>query len=100
MFVIIWEYKIKPEYRQTFLNYYKSDGEWVRFFRQDENYLSKLLVLSADEEVYLTIDRWRTEAAYQAFQQQQQSRYKELDEYCEQLTVEEKLIGKYFVIGE
>ena len=44
---------------------------------------------------YLTIDRWTSLGAFEAFRDQWRSEYDALDRYCEELTVREALVGRF-----
>lgn len=96
MYVIIWEYRINTEHRKSFIDYYKSDGDWAKFFRQGENYISTEFFQSEkDSSVYITIDKWASKESYEHFCGVHHALYEKMDKLCERFTSEEKLIGKY-----
>ena len=47
---------------------------------------------------YLTTDIWTSESAYQAFQQGNRDRYRELDAEFEAFTASEKMVGHFEVV--
>jgi heme-degrading monooxygenase HmoA len=99
MFIILWEYSVRPEQQAEFLQYYKANGAWANFFRQADDYIAtELLAMDSDELIYITIDRWKTQQAYRQFMIDHSERYHELDRQCEELTTQEKLIGQYFTV--
>lgn len=101
MFTILWQYKINPAHREAFLHYYNPEGEWVKFFRQSKEYHgTELLVRDADNQVYITLDRWTSQAAYERFKTQHREQYASIDRVCEAFTVEENHLGNFFSIGE
>jgi heme-degrading monooxygenase HmoA len=99
MFIILWEYTVRPEHQPVFLKYYEAKGEWANFFRQADDYIAtELLAMDSDELIFMTIDRWKTQQAYRQFINDHSERYHELDRLCEELTTQEKLIGQYFTV--
>jgi heme-degrading monooxygenase HmoA len=55
----------------------------------------ELLRPSAGTDGYLTIDRWRNEAAFASFLRDHEGAYKALDAHCETLTVHETRVGAF-----
>ena len=49
----------------------------------------------ADELRFVTIDRWRSAADYDAFRERFADDYAALDALCEELTVAETLLGRF-----
>lgn len=99
MFVIIWEYQVKPERVTAFERIYNSDGLWVELFRKGEGFLGTYLL--RDERHphrYITIDRWQALDDYEKFLQQWSTEYSTLDAQCEGLTERESLQGKWELI--
>ena len=65
MFLVIWEYKIKPGSEEEFEKSYGKHGEWVKFFSSSKDYLGTELIKATDvSRSYITIDRWTSEEAY------------------------------------
>lgn len=99
MYTIIWQYTINPKYRDDFLKFYKASGEWVKFFRQAKGYIkTELLESGLNNDMFMTIDRWTSEAAYTEFLKSHAGKYTELDRLCEEFTTNEKLIGTYYTV--
>ena len=70
MYVIVWEYEVGPEHAAAFEALYGADGDWARLFRWAEGYVeTRLYRDTARPMLYLTIDRWLSRAAYEAFAQ-------------------------------
>jgi quinol monooxygenase YgiN len=65
-------------------------------FRRSPDYIETLLL--EDDVVpgrYLTVDRWRSKAAYLAFRAAFAEQYEQLDDECEQLTAAERSLGEF-----
>lgn len=94
MLVILWKFRAAPGRAAEFEAAYGAAGDWARFFRDAPGYLGSDLLRGADG-VYLTIDRWRDEASYEAFLAADRARYDEIDAACAALTSEEALLGRF-----
>lgn len=95
-YVYVWEFQVAGAQRAAFERIYGADGDWVALFRRGEGYLGTSLL--RDREVpgrYLTVDRWRDEAAYRAFRADFETDYRRLDAVCEGLTIAERPLGEY-----
>ncbi len=96
MFVIIWEFRIRPERRAEFERHYGPRGTWAELFAQDAAYRGTTLLRDArDGDLYLTLDRWENAAALAAFKAAHGARYGEIDAMCEALTLSERKVGEY-----
>ena len=68
-------------------------GDWVRLFQQDSNHLrTELIRVHGTSHRYLTLDFWKSEAAYDRFRQQHLAEYRK----CEEITERE---GKFGDVG-
>jgi len=95
MFIIIWEYIVRVGQEAEFEKVYGANGDWAQLFKQGDGFLGTDLVRNRDiPRRYITIDRWASSAAYDAFQEKYQAAYEELDARCQSLTEQEKLLGK------
>lgn len=64
-FIVIWQYRVKPEKAQEFLEAYGPDGEWVRLFHESPGYIgTELLCDSDNQHTFVTIDRWESARAF------------------------------------
>jgi heme-degrading monooxygenase HmoA len=101
MYLIVWGFRVKRGQEAAFRRAYGQEGEWVRLFRNSTGYLStELLWDERDEQRCLTIDRWSTRAAYEAFRTQWQDEYSALDAAYESLTEQETLIGAFTAVTD
>lgn len=93
-YVIVWEFRIRPEAEVEFIERYGQDGIWARFFRGGQGYIRTELVRDvADHGRFLTLDYWRSEEEFKSFREQNQAEYKRIDRECEQLTEAETCLG-------
>jgi heme-degrading monooxygenase HmoA len=98
MIAILWRYRVRPEARQAFELAYGPEGDWVRQFRQADGFLGTEL-LRGPEASYLTIDRWRSLADFDAFLASHRPAYDALDRETEGWTLQEERIGAWEVAG-
>jgi heme-degrading monooxygenase HmoA len=100
MFLVLWEFEVKPGCEQRFERVYGPGGEWNALFRRDPNHAGTQLFRDlAKPRVYLTMDYWRSKRSYQEFRQAQRVEYKALDATSEDLTACEREIGTYEAVG-
>lgn len=101
MFVVLWEFDVKPGSEERFENVYGPDGGWVKLFQIDPAYQRTLLLRDPfRERVYVTCDFWANHKAYERFQQNHSEAYSALDKGCEELTVAERKIGAFEQLTE
>jgi len=95
-YATVWEFRIRSERRAEFEHHYGPEGTWAGLFRQAAGYLgTELLHDRSDPLRYLTIDRWTSPGAYQAFRTEFARPYAILDEACAGLTTHEAALGEY-----
>ena len=96
MYIIIWEYQVKPEQQAEFEKIYAANGAWAELFKKGTGYLGTELLYKADQPLrFLTIDRWVSKQAYETFLTHRASEYKFLNAQCEGLTEQESLLGTW-----
>ena len=96
-YVYVWEFKVSPEQEKEFLAAYGSSGAWSLLFRKAAGYVETLLL--QDQAVptrFLTIDRWSSQSAHDAFLIEFRAEYEALDRACESLTQDESGLGSYW----
>lgn len=99
-FATLWEFRVQAARQAEFETQYGPDGAWVRLFRRAGGYLgSELLRDRSDPLRYLTIDRWESREAWQAFRRQFGAEYEQLDREFEGLTAREAPLGEYAPAG-
>ena len=101
MHVIMWEFQVKKGGEAEFARVYGPSGEWAQFFRRGQGYLgTELLRDTANPQRYVTIDRWTSSTAYEAFRAQWADEYAMLDQRCEALTERETPLGSLMPVVE
>jgi heme-degrading monooxygenase HmoA len=101
MFVILWEFEVKPGSEERFERVYGPGGDWDSLFRHDSHHAGTHLWRDTSRpSVYLTADYWHSRAAYDAFLTAQESAYKSLDAATQELTTREQKIGAYEQVGQ
>ena len=96
MLVIVWEYLARPGQHEEFERVYGPEGEWARFFARGVGYLGTELLSDVNEKGrYLTIDRWVSREAFDAFQSRWGGEYREIDQRYEALTIREVALGSF-----
>jgi heme-degrading monooxygenase HmoA len=96
MYEIFWEYEVRPGQTAAFEVLYGGDGEWARLFRGADGYVETLLFRDTDRLThYLTIDRWRSRAAFDTFIETAGPAYAALDLRGDALTVRERRISAF-----
>jgi heme-degrading monooxygenase HmoA len=94
VYEIFWEYEVRPEQAAAFESLYGGAGDWARLFRSADGYVETLLFRDTDRPTrYLTIDRWRSRAAFDAFVGEAGPAYTALDRRGDALTVRERRLG-------
>lgn len=98
-FVALWDFTVRAEQVAAFRQAYGDDGPWVALFRRSADYCgTELCADPANPRRFVTIDRWTSRAAYQAFRNGQQAAYAEIDRLCEAFTESERLLGEFEIV--
>ena len=96
MFVVLWEYEVKPGYENRFEKVYGAKGEWADLFRGDAEYRETRLLREASRALtYVVMDCWTSREAYEEFLRVHSEEYKALDAACKGLRLGERRIGAY-----
>jgi len=81
MFQVIWEMKVKFKEREKFERFYDPKGEWVNFFCKSPEYQGTDVLESGEGDgVFLVIDEWSSEEAYNEFVKSLKADYDLLEE--------------------
>lgn len=95
-YATVWEFVVAPARQAEFEAHYGEDGSWARLFRRAEGYRGTELLRDRGNALrYLTIDRWDSREAWQAFKQEHGAEYERLDREFEGLTTHEAPLGEY-----
>ena len=96
MYEIVWEYEVRAEHVAAFEALYGAEGDWARLFRRGDGYVeTRLFRDTARPMLYLSIDRWVSRAAYEAFVQTAGPAYAALDRRGDALTARERRVGAF-----
>jgi heme-degrading monooxygenase HmoA len=96
MFVVLWEFEVKPGNEGRFERVYGAGGDWDSLFHRDPHYAGTYLWRDMSRSgAYLTADCWHSRAAYESFLAAQEAAYKLLDAATQELTTREHKIGTY-----
>lgn len=99
-YMYVWEYRVREDSIERFEQAYGPDGDWAELFRRATGYIRTELHRDlADAQRYLTIDYWDSEESCLAFRDAFAEEFKSLDERCEALTLEEKIIGSFTAVS-
>jgi hypothetical protein len=94
MFLVLWEFDVKPGCDERFESVYGPSGGWAQLFRRDPAYQRTLLLRDPfRSRTYLTCDFWESRKAYESFRQNNLDDYLALDKRCQDSTVAERRIG-------
>jgi len=100
MIATIWRFRVAAEFVATFERAYGPAGDWAELFARAPGYAgTELLKHDGEDGIYLTIDRWNSEADFDAAKKMLEREYAALDCRCEAYTSEETWLG-LFTISE
>lgn len=94
MYLIVWKYEVVADHEEDFRTAYGSEGEWARLFAKHGGYVGTELITTDKPRQYLTIDRWESAEAFDAYMERDREEYMRLDQQFEALTVSEELVGR------
>ncbi len=96
MFVILWEFQVKPGFEAEFAAVYGADGDWASLFRVSSAYRGTRLSRDLDRDGwYFTLDLWESQQSHDVFRAEYSDSYDELDQRCGRLTLRENHIGSF-----
>jgi heme-degrading monooxygenase HmoA len=94
MYIVIWEYRVRPGEAARFEALHGAQGEWAALFRAWPGYRATELLRREDDR-YVTLDRWDSREAYERFQEEAREEYARIDAIGDALTLEERRVGAY-----
>jgi heme-degrading monooxygenase HmoA len=96
-YVIVWEFRVRQEKADEFLQKYGPEGNWARFFRGSNGYIRTELVRDVSDHLrFLTLDVWKTEEEFSEFRERNLAEYQRLDREFEGLTERETRLGAFW----
>ena len=91
MFVVLWEYEVKPGREPEFEKVYGTGGDWDSLCHSNPNHAGTHLFRgTARQRVYLTTDCWHSRKSYKEFLQARRNDYHTLDAAAEILISRER----------
>lgn len=94
MFLILWEYEVKPGCEERFQSVYGPQGDWARLFQTDAHFRETRLLRDVSRpHCYFTLDHWDDETSFLRFKAANEAAYRALDQASELLTVSERNLG-------
>ena len=101
MFLVLWEYEVKPGNEKQFEKVYGTAGDWAQLFRTDSHYReTRLLHDPFRSNVYLTLDFWLSRDSYEKFMAAHKAEYQAIDSLGESLTLNERRVGAFALVSE
>jgi len=98
-YAYVWEYRIDPDRRETFLRLYRPGGEWCALFARAEGYVrTELLHDPGDPDRYLTVDVWASRAHWERFRESFAAEFEAIDARGEACTREERELGRFDLV--
>lgn len=95
-YTYIWEYEVPASQETEFLSHYAPEGTWVQLFRRSAGHLASELYRDRTRPGrFVTIDHWRTEAAFRDFRSRFATEYEALDRECAGLVRYEASLGEF-----
>ena len=99
MFLVLWEYEVKPGSEKQFEKVYGPAGDWAQLFRTDSHYReTRLLHDPFRSNVYLTLDFWTSRDSYEKFMATHKAEYQAIDSLGESFTVNERRVGVFALV--
>ena len=99
-YLVIWEFEVDQGQERSFEKTYGPTGPWAKLFAKGDGPLGSELLICRDQPGrYVTIDRWTSLGAYEAFHRKHAAAYAKLDDECTGLTRNELRIGQFDLKG-
>lgn len=96
MYVLAWQFVVKPGAVEAFRAAYGPAGDWAALFGSAEGYHgTELLRDERDPTRFVTLDRWASRDAWKAFRRRFAAEYAALDARCDALTSSETPLGAF-----
>ena len=97
---IIWEFQVSSERVADFEAAYGPHGAWALLFGRAAGFLGVELLHSTEQQGrYVTVDRWASQSAFEAFRARFVADYEALDERLAGLATTETRVGAFASVG-
>jgi heme-degrading monooxygenase HmoA len=95
-YYIVWEFLVAPDREAEFEAAYGPRGAWAVLFARADGFLGVELLHSTERQGrYLTIDRWASQSAFDAFRAGFIADYEALDKRLAGLAMMETRLGAF-----
>lgn len=94
MYVVVWKYEVLAVSEMAFRVAYGPEGDWAQLFAEHDGFVGTELITIDQPRHYLTVDRWESAEAFDAYMDRDRDEYTRLDQKFEALTVSEELVGR------
>jgi hypothetical protein len=99
MFCYIWEYVVKPEFAENFIELYGTSGAWVNLFSLDQQYIRTDLIRDQENSLrFITVDHWTSKEACYSFRESNRKTFEAIDTQGDRYTVSETFLGDFDVL--
>jgi heme-degrading monooxygenase HmoA len=92
-YVIVWTYDVPPTATDDFIAAYSLDGDWAQLFAKGAGFLETEFY--REGQTFITLDRWVSKAAFDAFQVAFGADYQSLDLKLAHLTTSQTRVGAF-----
>jgi len=95
-YAYIWEYTVRPDRVDDFERLYGPEGAWSELFRLSAGYVSTVLLHDRRRsDRYVTVDHWESYEAWLEWRGRFDAQFDELDQRGDELTTQEREIGRF-----
>ena len=92
----IWKFRPPADREEEFAISYGADGVWAALFGKAQGYLGTTLYRPGESGAWwLTVDRWNSEADFEAFGRDHGDEYRALDAELEGVAGDEEFVGAF-----
>ncbi len=96
MYTILWEFRVPADRRAAFEATYGPGGPWAQLFARAAGFAGVALLRCTEQAgCYVTVDRWRSRADFDAFKRDFGAEYAALDRRLEGIAESETRIGAF-----
>jgi heme-degrading monooxygenase HmoA len=93
---ILWEYIVREDCLERFLELYSPTGRWVQLFKKHPGFVGTDLMRDTSNSTrFVTIDIWESLPAYTAMKEKSGAAYEVLDKLGDSLTISETCWGVF-----
>lgn len=92
-YVIVWTYDVPDEASDRFIAAYGPDGDWAQLFAKGAGFIG--VELYRDGPTFLTLDRWLSKDAFDAFHAAFGKHYQALDAKLAHLSRSQTRVGAF-----